>query len=128
MGNARLFQRKKIEEPAAEAILGRLRRLSLLDDEAFARSWVASRHLLKNTSKRRLQLELKQKGVSQTIIDIVLAEDEVDERKSLAAVIAKKRARYPDPSKLLQYLLRQGFSYDDIKTVLAEHDEDTLES
>jgi len=96
----------------------RLRSLDLMNDLTFARSWVANRRLLKSTSKRKLTLELKQKHVAESIIQQVLAEDESDDREQLRTLIEKKRARYPDDQKLLQYLLRQGFSYEDSKAAI----------
>ncbi|HSX35341.1 MAG TPA: RecX family transcriptional regulator [Patescibacteria group bacterium] len=118
------FRRKGVDPEAGAIITDRLRRLDLLNDLAFARSWVANRRLLKTMSKRRLKLELTQKRVADDIIIRVLAEDETDERVTLKQLIAKKRDRYPDRQKLMQYLARQGFSYDDIKTALSAPDED----
>jgi regulatory protein len=112
------LRRKEVEEPVAESIIERLRNVRLLDDVAFARAWVANRRLLKATSLRKLRLELKQKRVAEPVIDQILAEDDTDERDALRQLVAKKRARYPDDLKLMQYLARQGFSYDDIKSVL----------
>jgi regulatory protein len=120
---ATYLQRKEVDEPVAEQIIRRLKNSGLLDDVAFAQAWVANRRLLRNTSKRRLQLELKQKRVPEYIIDQALQEEAGDERENLRQVAAKKRARYPDQTKLMQYLARQGFSYDDIKSVLAEETE-----
>lgn len=114
------LERKQVEEPVAQTIIQRLRDLDLLNDKTFAAAWVANRRLLKSTSKRRLELELKQKHVPGSIIDEVLREDEADERDMLRQVVEKKRARYSDRNKFMQYLARQGFSYDDIKTVLEE--------
>jgi regulatory protein len=81
---------------------------------------VESRRLLKATSKRKLAMELKQKRIAEDIITQVLAEDETDERHVLRDLIAKKRTqtRYQDEQKLLAYLMRQGFNYDDIKAAL----------
>lgn len=110
--------RKKVDEPVAEQIIERLKGLDLLDDKKFAEAWVANRRLLKATSKRRLQLELQQKHVSRQIIEAVLHEDESDERTVLAELVAKKQAKYPDRQKFTQYLMRQGFRYDDISAVL----------
>ncbi|HUB94251.1 MAG TPA: RecX family transcriptional regulator [Verrucomicrobiae bacterium] len=112
------FRRKKIDEQAAQQVTERLRSLDLMNDLTFARSWVANRRLLKSTSKRKLTLELKQKHVAESIIQQVLAEDESDDREQLRTLIEKKRARYPDDQKLLQYLLRQGFSYEDSKAAI----------
>jgi regulatory protein len=114
------FRRKGIDDEASGEITDRLRNLNLLDDLAFARAWLASRRLLKSTSKRRLRLELKQKHVSDEVIAQVLEEDEADERTVLRELIEKKRRRYPDQQKLMQYLARQGFSYDDIKAALQD--------
>jgi len=114
------FRRKQIDGEAAAPIIERLKGLDLLNDASFARSWVANRRLLKATSKRRLIAELKQKHISESVIREVLEEDETDEREQLRALVAKKRARYPDAQKLMQYLARQGFGFDDIKAVLAE--------
>jgi regulatory protein len=121
------FRRKGVEEPVAQQIMERLRGIRLLDDLAFARAWVANRRLLKATSKRRLVQELKQKKVAEDIISEVLAEDETDERQTLRDLVARKRqqSRYRDDSlKLMQYLARQGYQYDDIKQILAEDPED----
>jgi regulatory protein len=118
------FRRKQVDETAAELITERLRGLDLLNDASFARSWVANRRLLKATSRRKLILELKQKHVGEDTIREVLDEDETDERDQLRVLVTKKRARYPDDQKLMQYLARQGFGFDDIKSVLSETDED----
>jgi regulatory protein len=114
------LRRKDVDDPVADTIIERLQKVGLLDDHSFARSWVANRHLLKSTSRRKLQLELKQKRVPEAIIDEVLREDDVDERDSLRQLVTKKQARYPDKMKFMQYLARQGFRYDDITAVLDE--------
>jgi regulatory protein len=116
------FRRKQVDETAAQVIVQRLRDLDLLNDLAFARAWVSNRRLLKQTSKRRLVLELKQKHVPEESIRQVLEEDETDERDQLKALIVKKRGRYPDQQKLMQYLARQGFRFDDIKSALNDID------
>jgi regulatory protein len=114
------LKRKGLDPDAGEIIIRRLLNLGLLDDLAFARSWIANRRALKNVSKRRLRIELLQKRLPEAVISNALAEDEVDELDALRELAKKKQARYPDRQKLIQYLARQGFNYDDIKTVLDE--------
>lgn len=115
------LRRKAIDEPLVQPIIDRLASLDLLGDKMFAQAWVANRRLLKPTSTRKLQLELKQKRVAQSIIDEVLREDETDERDVLYELLLKKRTKYPDDAKLMQYLARQGFGYDDIKNALQKY-------
>jgi regulatory protein len=118
------LQRKEVDKEAAAEIIRRLRDLRLLSDLDFARSWVANRRVLKSTSKRRLRLELMQKHVSDEVIAQVLAEDTTDERQALRDLVEKKRRRYHDPQKFMRYLAGQGFSYDDIKSVIEEEGQD----
>ncbi|MBX6334084.1 RecX family transcriptional regulator [Candidatus Saccharibacteria bacterium] len=114
------LQRKEVDKDAANEIIRRLKEAGLLSDLDFARAWVSSRRALKSTSKQRLRQELLQKHVPEDIIDQVLAEDETDERVALRELVQKKRHRYPDKQKLMAYLARQGFRYDDIRSVLHE--------
>jgi len=52
------------------------------------------------------------------VIHQALAQSRRTDEDELAKVIAKKRPRYPDEQKLIAYLLRQGFVYDDIRAAL----------
>lgn len=118
--------RKTDDQNERQQILNKLSKNNLIDDEDFAMRWVESRRLLKSMSKRKLQLELRSKGISSEIIDKVLAGGEDEELKALNELLQKKRkiGRYQDNQKLMAYLSRQGFSYDDIKKALAGSEED----
>lgn len=120
------LKRKSYEPEIIEAILSRLSAKGYIDDTVFAKVWVENRRLLKSTSKRRLQQELRAKRVDDYIIQQVLTEDDTDEREVLKELIAKKRqqSRYQDNLKLMQYLSRQGYNFDDIKSVMSEFDTD----
>jgi regulatory protein len=114
------FRRKEIDEEAGELILARLRDFGYVNDLNFARSWVDNRRLLKPVSRRRLMLELRQKHVADDIARQVLEEDETTDRDTLKQLVERKRkqTRYQDDQKLMQYLVRQGYSYTDVKAVL----------
>ena len=103
-----------------DRVVQRLKERRYLNDERFAESFVRSRTNNRNFSKRKMQLELIKKGIGQEIIERVLAESEFDELESLKNLVAKKRGQYESDQKLIQYLARQGFRYDDIKRVLGE--------
>jgi regulatory protein len=121
------LRRKKVDKELADEIIAKLYELRLLDDLSFARAWITNRRLLKATNKRRLGQELRQKHVSASVIDTALGEDDTDETAVLRELVAKKRRipRYRnDDLKLMQYLARQGYSYDAIKSALNKNDED----
>jgi regulatory protein len=120
------FRRKEIDEEAGELILAQLRDFGYVNDLNFARSWVDNRRLLKPVSRRRLMLELRQKHVADDIARQVLEEDETTDRDTLKQLVERKRkqTRYQDDQKLMQYLIRQGYSYTDVKAVLHSEEED----
>lgn len=101
-------------------VLEKLQHRGYVDDEKFARWWVENRNQTKGTSLRKLSAELRAKGVNGEIINEVLVSSERNDGNELAKIIAKKRAKYPDEQKLIAYLARQGFRYDDIQAALNE--------
>ena len=102
-----------------ERVFDKLVDKSYVNDESFARFWVENRNQTKGVSRRKLEAELRAKGVSQEIIAQQLSESDRTDDSELQKVIAKKRGKYQDEQKLMQYLARQGFSYDDIKQALS---------
>lgn len=114
------LRRHDVTPEQASSLVSRLKELGYIDDQKFAQLWVESRRMAKHSSIRKLRTELATKRIDRSIIDNVLATEEFDELDALRLLIQKKRARYPDDLKLMQYLARQGFSYSDIRIVLAE--------
>lgn len=114
--------KKGVAPEITERVFERLIEKGYIDDEKFTRYWVENRSLTKGASQRKLQAELQAKGVDRTIIEQQLTASSRSDDDELAKVIAKKRNRYPDDQKFMQYLARQGFSYDDIKQALTTDD------
>jgi len=94
-----------------------------IDDTKFTHWWVENRNQRKGVSRRKLQSELSAKGVASGIIEEAIASTERNDGDELAKIVSKKRAKYPDNQKFMQYLTRQGFSYDDIKSALNKGDD-----
>ena len=111
--------KKGISPEITARVFDRLVEKGHIDDEKFTRFWIENRSLKKGVSKRKLTAELRAKGVESSIIAQYLSESERTDEDELQKIIAKKRARYTDDQKFMQYLARQGFSYDDIKSALS---------
>ncbi len=111
--------RKGVSPEITGRVFDLLVKKKYIDDDAFTRYWVENRNMRKGISKRKLMNELRAKGVEVSIIETHLQDSERSEVDELTKMIAKKRARYPDDQKLMHYLARQGFSFDDIKAALA---------
>ena len=123
----RVFKKQNVDKSKVttmiERVTERLGEKGYINDEVFATAWINSRQLTKKSSKRRLEQELRAKGISSEIIATTLQKSDITDQDNLQAMILKKRRlpKYQDDVKLSQYLLRQGFNYDDIKEQLNEY-------
>lgn len=119
------LRRKEYEPHLRDVVIEKLRKRGYVNDEDFAKRWVESRRLLKSMSKRRLSQELRQKRISDEVIQQTLEADETDELEILTVLVEKKRGqtKYKDNVKLMQYLARQGFSYDLIKQAMSQEEQ-----
>ncbi len=116
--------RKQWTPDNTDRVIGRLRDRGYLNDERFAEGFVRSRANTRNFSAKRMKVELQKKGIKPEIIATVMAaSNDYNESTALNTLIIKKRNKYDDERKLIAYLARQGFRYDDIKTALADNDE-----
>lgn len=114
--------KKGVSPEITKRVFDKLSEKGYIDDEKFARFWIENRSLKKGASKRKLMTELRGKGVDAATVEHYLSETERTDEDELKKIIAKKRSRYADEQKLMQYLARQGFSYDDIKSALSSED------
>jgi len=115
------FRRKDYDDELAQQVVGELERRQLIDDAAFAATWVEERLQFNPRSHRQLKAELIQKGLAAETIDEVLSAVDADtEVEAACNLITTKRllSRYDDQRKLMQYLAGRGFRYDTIKAAL----------
>jgi regulatory protein len=79
---AAALHRRGIPAEAAETILARFTDVGLIDDAAFARAWVESRHYSRGLSRRSLSAELRRQGVETD--EIREAVDTLDPEQEVA--------------------------------------------
>lgn len=116
--------KKGVSKALTERVYERIIQKGYVNDENFAQYWVENRQLRKGISQRKLQSELAAKGVNRSIIDSLLANSERNDQDEIRKIIDKKSSRYDDEQKLIAYLARQGFSYEDIKNALSDVNQD----
>ena len=117
---------KKYSPAAVAAVIEKLERLELLDDEKFARLWVNSRINFKPRAAWLIGRELARKGIAGETARRVLGELIPPEREREAArELAENRVRHyrGEPSqtarrKLFSYLARRGFPSETIRECL----------
>jgi regulatory protein len=110
--------KKGVSKALTERVFERIILKGYVNDEAFAGYWIENRQLRKGISKRKLQAELASKGVDRSIVESLLSETDRTDEDEIQKIIEKKASRYDSEQKLIAYLARQGFSYDDIKQAI----------
>ncbi len=110
-------------ETVIETVIARLESKQYLDDAKFASLWVENRSLFRPRSYRVLSWELKQKKISEDVIQEVL--EEADAEIDLAEAAARKYMRRLEnldyeifQRKLSGFLARRGFSYNIVKQIV----------
>jgi regulatory protein len=85
--------KKNVPETVAERLLERFEEVGLVDDAAFARSWVQSRQSGKGLARRALALELRRKGVSDEDARAALDEVDSDQETDAARRLVQRKLR-----------------------------------
>ena len=115
--------RRGTPPPIVDETIARLRHSALLDDEAFAHSWVDNRDQTSPRSRRLLAAELRAKGVdTHTMRQSLDALDDDDAAYRAASRRARSLAAlsYPDFRRRLgDFLLRRGFGYETARSTVA---------
>jgi regulatory protein len=122
----RRLARKGHPRPAVEAALERAAALGLLDDAAFARSYVETRSA-RGRGPSRLTRDLLSMGVERSLIDRAIAAQwpEGSDRSTMPLALATKRAaqlgrlpRHVKRRRVMAYLARRGFSGREVSEVV----------
>lgn len=88
---ARALARKQVPDEVAKIVLDRLTEVGLVDDEIFARDWLAA-GIRRQRSRRALLAELAEKGVDRDVAEAAAAELDSDRDYSVARAYAERKA------------------------------------
>jgi len=122
----RKLQDREFPPDIVSSVIDHLIKLGYLNDEQFARQWAASRVRSRGFGRRRLEQELRSKGVSRdTIKETLGALFEDGSEAEVARKEADKKLRTLtrfEPGvrrrRLAGFLERKGFSSEIIRTIL----------
>lgn len=122
----RFLERKEFEEVLIEYAINKCLEYGYLNDKKFAQTYMKDRINLKKHGTWRIKEDLRNKGISQDIIDEVVDIPE-DKEYKMALNLAEKRVKsYKKDDyrskyrKLSGYLQRRGYSFNTINKVLNE--------
>ncbi|MGN9809709.1 regulatory protein RecX [Micromonospora sp. BQ11] len=107
--------RKGISDEVSAEVLDRYDEVGIIDDAAFAKAWVSSRHAGRGLARRALANELRQRGVDGEVASEALGElDEETEAETARALVDRKlRSARGEPDavfrRLVAMLARKGY-------------------
>ncbi|NJC81787.1 regulatory protein RecX [Planosporangium mesophilum] len=110
------MRKRGIDDEIVDSVLDRYDEVGIINDEAFARAWVTSRHHGKGLARRALAGELRRKGVDPDAVGEALDElDPQTEEETAKALVARRmrieRSAPPDAAfrRLVGMLARKGY-------------------
>ncbi len=115
----RLMQQWQVPQAERQGVLERLVKERFIDDGRYAEAYVREKSRLSGWGARKIAMQLRQKGVSQAIIDEALGQ--LDSNVELPRLVEKLRRKirttkytsdYELRGKLMRYALSLGFDYD----------------
>lgn len=131
------MKKKGVAEEVSSAVLDRYDEVGMIDDAAFARAWVSSRHHSKGLASRALAQELRQRGVKQEVAAQALSEldSETEAQTALDLAMRKLRTTRGEPEavfrRLVGMLARKGYpggvAVRAVKEALATRDAEAAE-
>jgi regulatory protein len=112
------LQRKGFDAETSETLLGKLDKAGLVDDVAFAESWVRARHTHKGLARSALVVELKRKGIDSEVASRATSEVDRESEEQRARELVRKKLRGLGANvdektavrRLLGMLARKGYS------------------
>lgn len=112
------LRKKGFDTETIVAVTARLDQLSLIDDRAFAGAYTTSLARRRPEGKHKTKARLRQKGLSDEIIDETLSSS--DQQALCLAAAEKKRRTLSGPpevikKKLTTFLINRGFDWDTIR-------------
>jgi regulatory protein len=127
------LRKRNVPADAAEAVLGRLDEVGLVDDAAFAAAWVERQRRTRGLSRRALATELRRKGVADDeVAEAVAVVSDDDERTRAAELVARKLSGVRNldhdrqVARLVGMLARKGYgpgvAYSVVREALGELD------
>lgn len=109
--------RRDVPEEVASRLLDRFEEVGLVDDEAFARSWVDSRQRTRGLGRTALAVELRRKGIADETAKAVLAEVDPGDEEAAARLLVQRKLRsmrgidgQVAARRLVGMLARKGYS------------------
>jgi regulatory protein len=134
---AKVLARKEISAEVIAEVLDRYDEVGIIDDAAFARAWVTSRHHGRGLARRALANELRQRGVDAEVAGEALEILDEDEEAATARALVDRKLRTatgaPDAvfRRLVGMLARKGYpagvAIRAVKDALAARDAEAAE-
>lgn len=113
--------RKKASPELTESLIKEFNAKNYLNEQKFGQ-WFLDLQKRRGKSNRAIRSDFFKKGLDREMIEELMQDQSESEQQRLKDLIAKKRkaSRYrDDPQKLAQYLVAQGFNWQDVKKALA---------
>ena len=112
------MKQKEFSQTAIDSVVDILKEYGYINDEAYAA--IYCEHYMKKYGVKKLEFELKNKGIAPEIIENAVAGVKNDDtlEELIKKRVAGKELDVKEYSKTVRYFLSKGFEYDKIASIL----------
>ncbi|MGN0367473.1 MAG: regulatory protein RecX [Wujia sp.] len=112
---------KGYEQEEIDMAIEQLVQYGYLDDNRYVRNFID--YQSQNKGKRRIMMELQQKGISKELATPIFDSMDHDEVETIASILQKRYRNLDDKDEqqlrsVYNYFARRGFSYDGIRKAI----------
>lgn len=105
-----------------------LEELGLINDESYAKRYTNDLINLKKLSRRGVKQKLYEKGIDKYLIEDILEDIDINEKEQIRKLIESKYYKIISDEKgynrAFNALVRKGYDYNDIKSVMRDYTEE----
>ncbi len=118
--------KKEYATEICEKTIEALIELGYINDSDYAERYTKDAINLKKHGINRIKRDLKQKGIDDEIIDQTISELDIDNSEILAKLVEQKAEKLDlndikQKNRLIGFLLRRGYKYDEIFSAIREY-------
>lgn len=113
------LQLKGFSDETIDGVIESLTRKGYLNDEEYAKSLVQHYQNVRKIGRIAIVANLQKKGIPRELAESVMSEYSIEaEENIIRRLIEQLAQRGEQKEKIINYLLRKGFIYDSVKSVL----------
>ena len=117
---AEKLRAKKYHYSEIEEAVSAMVEIGYIDEEEYARCFVADSYRIKKHGRIRILTGLKMKGIESDVAEKAIDDFNADEKEMIKSEMEKRFPEKSEKEKIMRYFVSRGFSLSDLRSCMDE--------